>query len=229
MLFDLDGVLTSTAAVHMRAWTAMFTERFATLGIERPYTDDDYFEHLDGRRRVDGVRAVLASRGVTLPEGDPADDPGASTLCGLGNAKNALVEEVLARDGVSAYPGSVRAVEDLARRHVPAAVVSSSQNAVAVLDAAGLGGRFAEVVDGSVADAEGLPGKPAPDTFLLAARRLGVAPEHAAVVEDAASGVAAARAGGFGLVVGVDRGAGAAVLRSAGAHVVVRDLEDLLG
>lgn len=229
MLFDLDGVLTSTAALHMRAWEALFSGRLTELGVVVDYTDDDYFQHLDGRSRVDGVRAVLASRGMSLPEGSSSDTPGALTLHGLGNAKNALVEEEVAREGVQSYPGSVRVVADLASRGVPMAVVSSSQNAVPVLAAAGFDGRFPVVVDGVVAAAESLPGKPAPDMFLRAAERLGVAPRLAVVVEDAVSGVAAGRAGGFGLVVGVDRGAGAADLRAAGADVVVRDVGELLG
>lgn len=228
VLLDLDGVLTSTAAVHMRAWDAMFRDCFAALGVSEPYTDADYFAHVDGRSRVDGVRAVLASRGVVLPDGDPTDPPGTATAHGWGNAKNAVVEELFAREGVAAYPGSVAVVADLAVRGVPRAVVSSSQNAVAVLAAAGYGGRFPVVVDGVVAAAERLPGKPSPAMFLRAAQRLGVDPAVAAVVEDAVSGVAAAHAGGFGLVVGVDRGAGADALLAAGAHVVVQDLDELL-
>lgn len=228
VLFDLDGVLTPTAAVHMRAWERMFTQYFAEHGITPPYTDADYFTYVDGRPRYDGVRATLASRGVVLPDGAPSDPAGTHTVCGLGNAKNALVNQLLAEEGVEPYPGSVRLVDDLERRRVPMAIVSSSRNAPAVLEAAGLGHRFPVIVDGAVAAAEHLPGKPAPDTFLHAARLLGVAPERAAVVEDAVSGVAAGRAGGFGLVVGVDRGAGPEVLTAAGADVVVRDLAELM-
>lgn len=227
MLFDLDGVLTPTAAVHMRAWAQMFRRAFAEHGITTPYTDEDYFAHVDGRPRYDGVRGTLASRGVHLPEGMPSDPPGAPTVCGLGNAKNAIVDELLAVEGVEAYPGSVRVVEELERRGVAMAVVSSSRNTGAVLEAAGLTGRFPVIVDGVVAAREHLPGKPAPDTFLLAAARLGVPPGRSAVVEDAISGVAAARAGGFGLVVGVDRGVGPTALADAGADLVVQDLEEL--
>ena len=228
VLFDLDGVLTPTAAVHMRAWELMFRQYFAEHGIEPPYTDADYFTHVDGRPRYDGVRSVLLSRGVRLPEGEPSDPPGARTVCGLGNTKNALVNQLLAQEGVEPYPGSVRVVDALDRRGVPMAVVSSSRNTPAVLEAAGLGGRFPVLVDGVVAAAKHLAGKPAPDTFLHAAELLGVPPERAVVVEDAVSGVAAGRAGGFGLVVGVDRGAGAAALTEAGADVVVRDLGELM-
>ncbi len=228
VLFDLDGVLTPTAAVHMRAWERMFAQYFAEHRISPPYTDADYYTHVDGRPRYDGVRATLASRGVVLPEGAPSDPPGHQTVCGLGNTKNALVNQLLAEEGVEPYPGSVALVDTLERRHVPMAVVSSSRNTPAVLEAAGLGHRFGVIVDGVVAAAEHLAGKPAPDTFIHAAGLLGVPPERAAVVEDAVSGVAAGRAGGFGLVVGVDRGAGPEALREAGADVVVGDLADLL-
>lgn len=227
VLFDLDGVLTPTAAVHMRAWELMFRQYFAEHEIAPPYTDADYFTHVDGRPRYDGVRSTLLSRGVRLPEGEPSDPPGAQTVCGLGNTKNALVNQLLAQEGVEPYPGSVRVVDALDRRGVPMAVVSSSRNTPAVLEAAGLGGRFPVIVDGVVAAAKHLAGKPAPDTFLHAAELLGVPPERTVVVEDAVSGVAAGRAGGFGLVVGVDRGAGAAALTDAGADVVVRDLGEL--
>ena len=228
VLFDLDGVLTPTAAVHMRAWELMFRQYFAERGIAPPYTDADYFAHVDGRPRYDGVRATLVSRGVHLAEGAPSDPPGTQTVCGLGNAKNALVNQLLAAEGVEPYPGSVRVVDALERRGVPLAIVSSSRNAPSVLEAAGLGGRFPVIVDGVVAAAEHLPGKPAPDTFWHAAALLGVPPERAVVVEDAVSGVAAGRAGGFGLVVGVDRGAGPAALTEAGADVVVQDLGELM-
>ena len=227
VLFDLDGVLTPTAAVHMRAWELMFRQYFAEHDIAPPYTDADYFTHVDGRPRYDGVRATLLSRGVHLAEGLPSDPPGLQTVCGLGNTKNALVNQLLAAEGVEPYPGSVRVIDALDRRGVPMAVVSSSRNSAAVLEAAGLGGRFPVIVDGVVAAAEHLAGKPAPDTFWRAAELLGVPPERAVVVEDAVSGVAAGRAGGFGLVVGVDRGAGRAALLAAGADVVVRDLGEL--
>jgi beta-phosphoglucomutase family hydrolase len=228
VLFDLDGVLTPTAAVHMRAWEVMFQQYFAEHDVAPPYTDADYFAYVDGRPRYDGVRATLVSRGVHLPEGGPSDPPGTQTVCGLGNTKNALVNQLLAAEGVEPYPGSVRLVDALERRGVPMAVVSSSRNTPAVLEAAGLGGRFPVVVDGVVAAAEHLAGKPAPDTFLRAAERLGVPAERAVVVEDAVSGVAAGRAGGFGLVVGVDRGAGPAALTQSGADIVVRDLGELV-
>ncbi|MBC7291341.1 MAG: HAD-IA family hydrolase, partial [Actinotalea sp.] len=209
-------------------WAAMFTRYFARRGVTPPYTEEDYFLHVDGRPRYDGVRAALASRGVVLPEGDPADEPWTETVCGLGNAKNAMFNDILATQGVAPYPGSVRLVEDLRARGTGVAVVSSSRNARAVLEAAGIADRFPVVVDGAVARAEGLAGKPSPETFRRAADLLGATVAGSVVIEDAVSGVAAGRAGGFGLVVGVDRGAGEQVLRDAGADVVVADLAELV-
>lgn len=227
-LVDLDGVLTPTADVHMVAWRRMFTDYFTAHGVTPEYTDADYFAYVDGKPRYDGVRSCLASRGVVLPDGDPSDPPGAPTVCGLGNTKNALFDAVLTEEGVVAYPGSVALLDALAVRGVKVAVVSSSRNAPAVLAAAGLAERFTVVVDGSVAAERGLPGKPAPDTFLFAAESLEVSAERSVVLEDAVSGVAAGRAGAFGLVVGVDRGAGAEELLASGADVVVRDLAELV-
>ncbi len=227
-LFDLDGVITPTATVHMAAWSEMFNAFLDDRDGQAPYEDADYFAYVDGKPRYDGVRSFLASRGIELPEGDPSDDPSEETVCGLGNRKNDAFNAVLARDGVAGYPGSVALIDALRAKGVALAVVSSSQNAPAVLEAAGLADRFPVVVDGSVARDAGLPGKPAPDTFLEAARRLGVSKERSVVLEDAESGVAAGRAGDFGLVVGVDRGAGADVLRERGADRVVEDLAELL-
>lgn len=226
-LFDLDGVLTPTAKVHMKAWSDMFNDFLAARGGQEPYTDADYFAYVDGRPRYEGVARFLESRGIDLPYGDPSDGPEADTVCGLGNRKNDVVNEVLERDGVDAYPGSLALLDRLDELGVQMAVVSSSANAPKVLAAAGIASRFGVVVDGAVAARDGLPGKPAPDTFLAAAQRLGVPRERAVVLEDATSGVAAGRAGDFGLVVGVDRGAGEDALRSAGADVVVADLEEL--
>ncbi len=229
VLFDLDGVLTPTADVHMRAWEKMFSEYLATRGVAEPYTESDYFDYIDGKPRYDGVRSFLASRAIPLPDGDPGDDPSVETVCGLGNRKNEAFSAVLAEEGVQPYPGSVALLDELASRGTKVAVVSSSRNAPAVLLAAGLSDRFAVVVDGTVATAEGLPGKPAPDTFAFAAEALGVTPEQAVVVEDAISGVEAGAAGDFGLVVGVDRGTGVERLQQAGADVVVADLAELVG
>jgi HAD superfamily hydrolase (TIGR01509 family) len=171
---------------------------------------------------------MLATRDIVLPEGSGDDPPEAETVCGLGNRKNAVFSALLETDGVQPYPGSVRLLDRLRKRGVPLAVVSSSRNAPAVLAAAGLTDRFEVVVDGAVAAGDGLSGKPAPDTFVAAARRLHVTPADAVVMEDAVSGVAAGRAGEFGLVIGVDRGVGEQALLDAGADVVVRDLAELV-
>ena len=232
-LFDLDGVVTPTAEVHMRAWAEMFNGflegEAAELGGDRsPYTDADYFAHVDGKPRYDGVRDFLSSRGIEIPEGTSEDPPSSVTVRGLGNRKNDAFNAVLERDGVEAYPGSVRLLDHLRDLGMPLAVVSSSANAPAVLESAGLIDRFQTVVDGRVASEKGLPGKPAPDTFVHAAQELGAAVDRAVVLEDAVSGVRAGAAGGFGLVIGVDRGAGEATLSEAGADVVVTDLEQLV-
>ncbi|WP_065571323.1 HAD family hydrolase [Microbacterium oleivorans] len=224
VLFDLDGVLTPTAEVHMHAWESMFTELFTAWGIEPAYAEGDYFEHLDGKKRYDGVASLLRSRDVEVPWGDPADDPSADTVCGIGNRKNVVFERVLRADGIAAYPGSLALVEKLRSAGIPIAVVSSSKNAREVLTAAGIIDRFPVVMDGVVAETEHLESKPAPDVFARAAEMLGVDPARSAAVEDAHSGVRSAAAAGYGLVVGVDRGAGEAALREAGAHVVVDDL-----
>lgn len=224
-LFDLDGVLTPTVDLHRRAWAETFGAFLAARGLA-PYREAEYFASLDGRSRFAGVRALLDARGLPLPEGVPGDAD-LDSVIGIGNRKNLAFTEVLERDGIAAYPGSLVLLDRLARLGRPLAVVSSSRNAEAVLAAAGLRDRFAAVVDGAVAEREGLPGKPAPETFLRAAELLGVAPARAVVFEDAGSGVAAGRAGGFGLVVGVDRGAGRDALTAAGADVVVADLAEL--
>lgn len=228
VLFDLDGVLTPTAEVHMHAWARLFTDYLAQAGAA-PYEDSDYFTYIDGKPRYEGVRSMLASRGITLPEGTPDDPPEAETVCGLGNRKNGVFMDVLTSDGVAPYPGSVAFLDALAARgDVQVAVVSSSKNARSVLTAAGLIDRFEVIVDGEVAAARGIAGKPNPDTYLDAAAQLGVPASRAVVVEDATSGVAAGRAGDFGLVLGVDRGAGAEDLLAHGADTVVNDLDELV-
>ncbi|MGA8209982.1 MAG: HAD-IA family hydrolase [Nocardioidaceae bacterium] len=227
VLFDLDGVITPTATVHEHAWAEMFAGFLADRDAAA-YTEQDYFAYVDGRPRYDGVAALLASRGIELPWGDPTDSPETVTVCGLGNRKNLLFGEVLARDGVDAYPGSVALLDALDAAGVRMAIVSSSANAPDVLRAAGLLERFETVVDGAVARAQGLPGKPRPDTYEYAADVLGVPHPRAMVVEDAVSGVEAGAAGDFALVVGVDRGAGEQTLLTHGADVVVADLGELV-
>jgi beta-phosphoglucomutase family hydrolase len=233
-LFDLDGVLTDTASVHDAAWTHTF-DAFLRARSERtgePFVAfdpvHDYQDHVDGKPRADGVRDFLASRGITVPEGDPDDPPGADTVAGLGNRKNAELLECIRRDGVRVYEGSRRYLAAARSAGLRRAVVSSSANAGDVLEVTGLAAYVEGRVDGVTIRERGLPGKPAPDTFLAGAALLGVAPEHAAVFEDAVAGVAAGRAGRFGYVVGVDRVGHAAALRAGGAETVVRDLDELL-
>ena len=228
VLFDLDGVLTPTAEVHMHAWQTMFEELFDAWNIAPPYTERDYFDHLDGKKRYDGVAALLRSRDVEVPWGDPSDPPTADTVCGIGNRKNAVFERVLRAEGIAPFAGTMRVLDALAAAGTPVAVVSSSKNAEEVLAAAGIRDRFAVVMDGVIAERDHLASKPAPDVFVEAAGMLRVDPARSVAVEDAISGVESAAAGAFALVVGVDRGAGEQELRAAGAHVVVKDLEDFV-
>ncbi|MET0577651.1 MAG: beta-phosphoglucomutase family hydrolase [Ilumatobacteraceae bacterium] len=227
VLFDLDGVLTPTADIHLRAWTTMFDEFLVPRGLA-PFSAADYHGYVDGKPRFDGVRSFLGSRDITLPDGEPDDAPGQGTVAALGNRKNEVFQQVLRDDGIAPYPGSLLLLDDLARRHTKVAVVSSSRNAKEVLEASGLAPRFEVVADGVVAADQHIAGKPSPDLFLAAARWLDVAPADAVVVEDALSGVAAGRAGAFGLVIGVDRGVGPETLAEAGAHLVVADLAELV-
>ena len=225
VLFDLDGVLTPTAEVHMHAWQTMFEELFAAWDITPLYTERDYFDHLDGKKRYDGVASLLRSRDVEVPWGHPSDAVTADTVCGIGNRKNAVFERVLRAEGIAPYPGSLRLVDQLVAAGTPVAVVSSSKNAEEVLAAAGIRDRFAVVMDGVIAERDHLASKPAADMFAAGAAALGVDPARAVAVEDATSGAASAAAAGFATVVGVDRGAGADALRAAGATVVVDDLD----
>jgi beta-phosphoglucomutase family hydrolase len=220
VLFDLDGVITPTAEIHEHAWGELFAAH--------DYTGADYLDYIDGKPRYDGVRSFLESRDIDLPDGDLDDPPGDHTVCALGNRKNALFNEILERDGIAPYPGSQATLELLSATGIPSAIVSSSKNAVPVLEAAGLGNRFDVIVDGVVAADLGLNGKPAPDGYLLGAQRLGVDPARTVVVEDATSGVAAGKAGAFAVTIGVDRGAGHEKLIEHGATFVVDDLSDLL-
>ncbi|WP_046300972.1 beta-phosphoglucomutase family hydrolase [Mycobacterium sp. UM_Kg27] len=233
-LFDLDGVLTDTASVHTRAWKTMF-DTYLSARAERtgePFVpfdpEGDYRRFVDGRKRDDGVRAFLASRGITLPDGADDDPPDAETVHGLGNRKNAAFRETLRADGVEVFEGSRRYLAAVTAAGLATAVVSASANAGEVLALTGLETFIAQRVDGVTLRTEHIAGKPAPDSFLRAAQLLGVSPTAAAVFEDALSGVAAGRAGGFGFVVGVDRVGQRDELLSHGADVVVTDLEELL-
>jgi beta-phosphoglucomutase family hydrolase len=233
VLLDLDGVITDTASVHAACWKQMFDEylhKRATQKGEafRPFDlTADYRLYVDGKPRFDGVRDFLKSRGIQLAEGSPDDPPQAETVCGLGNRKNDLVNKIIEDIGVEPYEGSVKLIRALRHRGFKIAVVTSSQNCEVVLKAAGLDAFFDMRVDGNMILAEHLAGKPAPDTFLMAAKLLDVEPSRAVVIEDALSGVEAGSAGSFGLVIGVARKGNADELRRHGAHLVVEDLGEL--
>ena len=233
-LFDMDGVITQTAKVHDAAWKEMFDAflRDWSASHDEPFVPfdpvDDYDRYVDGKPRLEGTASFLESRGIKLPMGEESDAAGTPTIWGLSNKKNDLIQQVIARDGVQAYEGSVRYVTAVREAGLRTAIVSSSANTEAVLKAAGVDGLFEVRVDHQVAEAAKLRGKPAPDTFLEAARLLGVLPANATVYEDALAGVAAGRAGKFGFVVGVDRVGQANELHAHGADVVVKDLADLL-
>ena len=233
-LFDMDGVITQTAKVHDAAWKEMFDEFLRSWSAEhnQPFVPfdpvNDYDEYVDGKPRLEGTKAFLESRGIELPAGSESDAPGTQTIWGLGNKKNDLIQAVLQRDGVQVYEGSVRYVNAVREAGMRTAIVSSSANTEAVLKVAGVEGLFDVRVDHQVAEARNLRGKPAPDTFLEAARMLGVTAANGCVYEDALAGVAAGRAGHFGFVVGVDRVGQADQLHAHGADVVVKDLADLL-
>jgi alpha,alpha-trehalase len=228
-ILDLDGVITQTAHLHAQAWKQMF-DVFLQARNERTGEDHapfdaeaDYDEYVDGKLRYDGVRSFLESRGIALPEGNPSDPPDAETICGLGNRKNEIFHALLDERGVEVYDDTVEQLRRWRERGVPTAVISSSRNCEAVLDAAGLHHLFDVTVSGVDSERLGLRGKPAPDIFIEAAQRLDVEPHKVMVFEDARAGVKAARTGGFGLVVGVDR-EDEGDLSAHGADVVVQDL-----
>ena len=245
VIFDLDGVVTQTAAVHAAAWKRLFdaylASRRACAGEAapsggaapaadplRPFDRDaDYARYVDGKPRYDGVRDFLASRGIVLPPGDPSDPPEAETVCGLGNRKNDLFNAEVREHGVQTYPTTVALIRQLHAAGIRTGLMSSSKNTAMVLDVTGTTDLFEVRVDGVVAAEVGLPGKPDPAMYLETARRLGVEPARSVVVEDALSGVEAGRRGGFGLVIGVDRLGQAEALREHGADVVVDDLAEV--
>lgn len=247
VVFDMDGVVTQTATVHAAAWKALFDEYLAevarrergrsarsderrTEGIDvtyAPFTQADYLRFVDGKPRYDGVRDFLASRGLSLPWGDPSDPPEAETVCGLGNRKDRYFHRLIDEHGVQAYPSTIALIDELKRAGVRIAIVSASRNMTKILEAAGVRGLFEAQVDGEVAVHLGLPGKPDPAMFVEAARRVGAVPARAAVIEDAVAGVEAGRRGGFALVIGVDRGGNREALAAAGADAVVSDLAEV--
>jgi beta-phosphoglucomutase family hydrolase len=234
LLFDLDGVITRTATLHAAAWKALFDNYLAEVARRRdePFVPfdvgTDYLLYVDGRRRYDGVDTFLRSRGIELPHGEPSDPPEAETVCGLGNRKNAYFNERLAQLGVEVFDDTVELIHAARRHGTKVAVVSASENCVPILTRAGLLDLFDARVTGTEAAAWQLPGKPAPDTYLKAAELLDTPASAAVVFEDAISGVQAGRAGGFGLVVGVDRRGEAELLRTHGADVVSGDLREFL-
>ncbi len=233
-LFDMDGVVTQTAVLHAAAWKEMFDDFLrdyaARTGTKFVPFDPhaDYDTYVDGKPRLDGTRSFLESRSIHLPEGTPDDAPGTPTIYGLSNRKNQLVLAKIAAGGVQVYDGTITYIHAIKDKGISTAIVSASANTTQVLDSAGIAGLFDVRVDGVIAAQRGLRGKPAPDTYLAAAQELNVSPDQAAVFEDAQSGVAAGRAGGFALVVGVDRVGQAAELRAHGADIVVKDVADLL-
>jgi beta-phosphoglucomutase family hydrolase len=233
-LFDLDGVLTPTAKVHAQAWKKLFDEYLQAKAAKtgepfRPFDEvNDYDTYVDGKPREDGVRAFLASRQITLPEGSEDDSPEQETIHGLGNRKDRAFLELIRKNGVKPYEGSVRYVNVARSAGLRLAVVTSSRHCAEVLKAAGMSDLFDAQVDGNVAQAAGLNGKPAPDTYLEAARMLGKTAAESAVYEDSLAGVEAGRAGNFGMVIGVDRAGQSAALYEHGASVVVTDLAELL-
>jgi HAD superfamily hydrolase (TIGR01509 family) len=233
VIFDMDSVVTQTATVHARAWTRLFDDylRERSRRTGEPFVpfdgDADYRLYVDGKARYDGVHSFLASRGIALPTGAPGDPPEAETECGLGNRKNAFFLREVEEHGVLPYPTTVALIGRLKAAGIPTAIISASENTTQVLEAAGVRELFEAQVDGLVARDLGLAGKPDPAVFIEAARRIGVAPPRAAVVEDALAGVEAGRRGGFGLVIGVDRTGHADALREHGADVVVADLAEV--
>lgn len=234
VLFDMDGVLTATMKVHAASWKRMFDAYLKDRSDKngeayQPFDmGSDYKKYVDGKLRNDGVQSFLLSRGIDLPWGDPEDPPDRETVCGLGNRKNVMVNEVIDTDGVDVYTGAVAFARHVRGLGMKTAVVSASRNCVKVLEAAGIGNLMDARVDGVVAGAFGLPGKPEPDTYLKGAELLETSPERTIVIEDAISGVQAGRAGGFGFVIGIDHHDDPEVLTNAGADLVVKDLGELL-
>ena len=233
VLFDLDGVLTDTSRLHAACWKKMF-DKFLRKRAENSGEEfhsfsitDDYYRYVDGRLRSDGVRDFLRSRTINLPEGDPDAPPESETVSGLGNRKNDMVNALMESEGIDVYPDSVTWVRLLREQGYKTAVVSASSNCTRVLNAAKILDLFDTIVDGTVAADLGLAGKPSPDTFLKAAEQLDAEPKRAVVVEDAISGVQAARSGGFGLVIGVARKGNAQALKENGADIVVASLDEL--
>jgi trehalose 6-phosphate phosphatase len=235
VILDMDGVITRSARAHAASWKRMFDEylqqRARRGGSEyKPFDDkEDYYRYVDGKPRYEGAQSFLESRGISLTYGSPDDPPDRETVCGLGNRKNRYFREYLSSHGVESYQSTVSFVKEMKQKRKRVAVISSSENAKAVLKAAGVLGLFHVIVDGVDSARLNLKGKPEPDIFLEAARRLKVSPGNAIVIEDALSGVEAGKAGGFALVIGIDRSGQNTGLRSHGADIVVSDLSEIVG
>ncbi len=233
VIFDMDGVVTRTAAVHSMAWKKMFDEYlyYREKEYREPFREfthaGDYLSFVDGRPRYKGVDTFLKSRGINIPFGKPEDEPREETVCGLGNRKNEFFNQVLEAEGVGVYDSTVKLIKELLEKGVKVGIATSSKNCVPILEKAGLAGLFATRVDGMVSAELGLKGKPEPDIFTTASDNLGVEHHRAIVVEDAVSGVQAGRKGNFGLVIGVARENNAQELRTNGADIVVEDLSEI--
>jgi beta-phosphoglucomutase family hydrolase len=230
VLFDLDGVLTDSAALHARSWKTLFDAFLRNRDGENftPFDEDtDYRNYVDGKPRLDGIRSFLASRMIELPEGTPDDPDVATTVHGLGRRKNSLFLEVLEQEGIASFPAAIAFLDAVREARFKTALVSSSRNARAIVDKAGLTDRFDGWVDGNDVQRQGLTGKPAPDMFLAAAEAIGVESRRAVVIEDAIAGVEAGISGGFGLVIGVDRTHHPEALTKSGAHLVVKRLSEI--
>ncbi len=232
-ILDMDGVITRSARTHLGAWKRLFDdylrERAKRTGEELwPFTEEDYYRYVDGKPRYEGAESFLQSRGINLPFGEIADAPEKETVSGLGNRKNQYFLSQLNQHGVESYDSTKDFIQWFKTAGGLVAAISSSRNARSVLDAAGVTDLFDAIVDGVDSTRLNLKGKPQPDIFLEAARQLGVKPAHAVVFEDAIAGVEAGRAGGFGLVVGVDRQGNNTGLKEAGSDIVIRDLSELM-
>jgi beta-phosphoglucomutase family hydrolase len=235
VIFDLDGVITKTALVHSAAWREMFNDylKYREKKYGEPFREfthvNDYLPYIDGKLRYEGIKSFLESRGIRIPYGDPSDDPGQETICGLGNKKNNFFNRVLKRDGVEIYESTVTFIRKLRNEKIKTGVASSSKNCRAVLERAGILGLFDTRVDGDVSTRIGLKGKPEPDIFIKACENLGSSPDFTVIVEDAVSGVQAGRNGGFGLVIGIAREGNSDELKKNGADIVVKDISELGG
>ncbi len=234
VIFDLDGVITRTAATHFAAWKKMFDGYLQHSTKEngepfREFTRKDYLSYVDGKPRYEGVASFLESRGIQLPWGTPGDAPVKETICGLGNKKNDFFVDVLAKEGAEVFPSTVRLIRALEGAGIKLGVASSSKNCKAILEAVHLQDTFGARVDGVVSEKQGLKGKPEPDIFTTACEMLGVSPSKSVVVEDVVSGVQAGEKGEFGLVLGIARTKNGDELLGNGAGAVVSDLEEING